>query len=171
MSQYCDYCPVRVKTLYSFPGTLQILGTKLKVLGVLVLMSCFVRAIFEFMQFAHHCHVYLLKMSNYIEIILYIGLIIFVLCDYHQLVCLPSWQWQLGEVCMFLIGFNLVLILHQQAAFGIYVVMFQNILGTFFRVIPTAFLLIMTFSQPFFMLLSIVKTTVSYIILWLSLLV
>jgi len=117
------------------------------------------------MQFAHQLHVYLLKMSNYIEIILYIGLTIFVIYDFHQLVCLPSWQWQLGAVCMFLIGFNLVLILHQQTLFGIYVVMFQNILGTFIRVIPTALLLILAFTQPFFMLLSVVQTSVSHIIL------
>ena len=134
-------------------------------------MSCFVRGIFEFMQFYYHRYLYLLKTSNYIEIILYLGLLIFVGYDFIQLVCLPSWQWQLGAVCMFLIGFNLVLILHQQILFGIYVVMFQNILETFIGVIPTAFLLIMAFTQPFFMLLSVVKTTVSHIILWLSLLI
>ena len=145
-----------------FSGTFGVLSTNLKAFGVLVLMSCFVRAVFEFMQFAHHLQEYFLNMSNYIEVILYICLVIFVGYDFHQLVCLPSWQWQLGAVCMFLIGFNLVLILHQNFIFGIYVVMFQNIFKTFICVIPTALLLIMAFSQPFFMLLSVVETTVNH---------
>ena len=93
------------------------------------------------------------------EGILYIATIVFV--SDLQLKCLPSWQWQLGALCIFLSWINFILFLIQLPFVGIYVVMFQEIIKTFLPMAPIAILLVLAFGQPFFMLLSVVDAEVS----------
>ena len=96
------------------------------------------------------------------EGVLYVATIIFV--SNFQLQCLPSWQWQLGALCIFLSWINFILFLSEQPVVGIYVVMFQDIIKTFLKIAPMAILLVLAFGQPFFMLLSVVETTVSALV-------
>lgn len=120
----------------------------------------------EIGQIIHHRGEYFLQYINYLEGFLYIATIIFV--SNFQLQCLPSWQWQLGAMCIFLSWINFIIFLSQQPIVGIYVVMFQDIIKTFLRMAPMATLLILAFGQPFFMLLSVVEIPViinKYIIL------
>ena len=44
---------------------------------------------------------------------------------------------------------------------GIYVVMFEDIIKTFLRMLPMSVLLVLAFGQPFFMLLSTIVLAVS----------
>lgn len=113
----------------------------------------------EIVQIYHHLGDYFTEYINYLEVFLYIATIIFV--SNFQLNCLPSWQWQLGAICIFLSWMNFILFLSQQPMVGIYVVMFQHIIKTFLRMFPMAVLLILAFGQPFFMLLSTVEIDVS----------
>ena len=110
-------------------------------------------------QIIHHRGEYFTSYINYLEGFLYVATIVFV--SNFQLDCLPSWQWQLGALCIFMSWINFILFLSQQPTVGIYVVMFQDIIKTFLRMFPMTILLILAFGQPFFMLLSTVITSVS----------
>ncbi len=129
------------------------------VCSVIIILNCLVRIIIEIGQVIHHRGEYFADYINYLEGCLYITTIIFV--SNFQLNCLPSWQWQLGAVCIFLSWINFILFLSQQPTVGIYVVMFQDIIKTFLRMFPMSVLLILAFGQPFFMLLSTIETDVS----------
>lgn len=122
------------------------------------MFQCIVRILMEIYQIIHHRRDYFLHYTNYLEGILYVATIIFV-CNF-QLHCLPSWQWQLGAVCIFLSWINFILFLSEQPVVGIYVVMFQDIIKTFLRMAPMAALLVLAFGQPFFMLLSVLDNVV-----------
>ena len=127
--------------------------------SVIIILNCIARLILEILQIIHHIRDYFLHVINYMEGVLYVATIIFV--SNFQLHCLPSWQWQLGAICIFLSWINFILFLSEQPAVGIYVVMFQNIMKTFLRIAPMAILLVLAFGQPFFMLLSVVEIEVS----------
>ena len=122
--------------------------------AVFIIINCLVRIGIELIQIVHHRGVYFTSYINYLEGFLYVGTIIFV-SDF-RLICLPSWQWQLGALCIFLSWINFILFLSEQPMVGIYVVMFQDIIKTFLRMAPMSILLILAFGQPFFMLLSTV---------------
>ena len=127
--------------------------------SVIIILNCIARLILEILHIIHHIRDYFLHVINYMEGVLYVATIIFV--SNFQPHCLPSWQWQLGAICIFLSWINFILFLSEQPAVGIYVVMFQNIMKTFLRIAPMAILLVLAFGQPFFMLLSVVEIEVS----------
>lgn len=131
----------------------------------LIVIICLMRIIVELFQLAFYSGEYLTSWINLIEGFLYIGTIIFVLSDFNY-TCLNSWRWQLGALCIFLSWINFVLFMSKEPTFGIYVVMFQEVLKTFLKTIPMSTLLIFAFGQPFYMLLSpvIVESEVSQII-------
>lgn len=128
------------------------------VCSVIIILNCIARIALEILQIIHHLRDYFLHFINYMEGVLYVATIIFV--SNFQLQCLPSWQWQLGALCIFLSWISFILFLSEQPVVGIYVVMFQNIINTFLRIAPMAILLVLAFGQPFFMLLSVVETDV-----------
>ena len=66
---------------------------------------------------------------------------------------LQSWQWQLGAVAVFLAWMNLLLFIRKFPRFGIYIVMFTDILQTFLTFLPVFFLFVVAFSLAFFMLM------------------
>lgn len=99
---------------------------------------------------------YFFDFLNYAEIFLYISTIAFV-CN-GDFTCLNSWRWQLGAICIFLSWLNFVFFLRLQPKFGIYVIMFEEIISTFLKVLPLAVLLIFAFGQPFFILLRPIST-------------
>lgn len=132
---------------------------RLIICSAFIIFQCIVRIIMEIFQIIHHRRDYFLHYINYLEGILYVATIVFV--SNFQLHCLPSWQWQLGALCIFLSWINFILFLSEQPVVGIYVVMFQDIIKTFLRMAPMAILLVFAFGQPFFMLLSVVENVVS----------
>lgn len=66
---------------------------------------------------------------------------------------LQQWQWSLGAVAIFLCWINLVLFLQKFPRFGIYVVMFKDILNTFLQFAVVFFLFIVAFGLGFFTIL------------------
>jgi len=62
-------------------------------------------------------------------------------------------QWQMGAVAIFLSWINLVLFIQKFPKFGIYVVMFADILVTFFNFFLVFFLFIVAFGMGFYTLL------------------
>ena len=123
------------------------------------MLICIVRIMIEIYQMVHHAREYFLSFVNYMEGTLYVATIIFV--SNFQFHCLSSWVWQLGALCIFLSWINFILFLREQPVVGLYVVMFQDMIKTFLKLTPMAFLLILAFGQPFFMLLSVVEIDVS----------
>ena len=132
---------------------------RLITLSVLIILNCVVRIVLEIGQIVHHRGEYFTSYINYLEGFLYVATIIFV--SNFQLNCLPSWQWQLGAMCIFLSWINFIVFLSQQPMVGIYVVMFEDIIKTFLRMLPMSVLLVLAFGQPFFMLLSTIVLAVS----------
>ncbi|XP_041358307.1 transient receptor potential cation channel subfamily A member 1-like isoform X2 [Gigantopelta aegis] len=63
------------------------------------------------------------------------------------------WQWETGAVVIFLAWFNALVFLHRFDFFGIYVVMFLEILRTLIQVLCVFSILIIAFGLAFFMLL------------------
>lgn len=64
-----------------------------------------------------------------------------------------AWQWQLAAVAVFLAWMDLVLFIRKLPRFGIYVVMFTDILRTFTQFFPVFFLFIVAFGLAFYVLL------------------
>ncbi|KAL4233750.1 hypothetical protein ACF0H5_008430 [Mactra antiquata] len=84
------------------------------------------------------------------------------------------WQWNVGTVAIFLSWINLVLLVQKFPNFGIYVVMFKDILLTFLQFLCVFMLFIIAFALAFFALLqnqdsfstvlqSLIKTSVMMI--------
>ncbi len=119
----------------------------------IIVIICLSRIIVELFQLSFYSGEYLTSWINLIEGFLYVGTIIFVLSDFEY-TCLNSWRWQLGALCIFLSWINFVLFMSKEPTFGIYVIMFQEVLKTFLKTIPMSTLLIFAFGQPFYMLLS-----------------
>ena len=67
--------------------------------------------------------------------------------------CLQDWQWQLGAIAIFLAWIDLVLFIRKVPRFGIYVVMFTDVLITFIQFFPVFFLFIIAFALAFYALL------------------
>lgn len=71
--------------------------------------------------------------------------------------CIPSsfqnWQWQTGALGIFLAWLNLVLFLRKVPRFGIYVVMFTDVLLTFARFFIVFFLFMLAFAFGFYVLM------------------
>ena len=63
-----------------------------------------------------------------------------------------TWQWNVGTVSIFLCWINLVLFIQKFPRFGIYVVMFKDIMKTFFQFFIVFALFIIAFALAFFSL-------------------
>ncbi|XP_059143881.1 transient receptor potential cation channel subfamily A member 1 homolog isoform X2 [Physella acuta] len=64
-----------------------------------------------------------------------------------------EWQWHMGAVTLFLAWFDLVLFIQKFPQFGIYVVMFTDVLHTFSQFFIVFFLFILAFALAFFTVL------------------
>lgn len=125
-------------------------------IAALIVIICLFRMLTELSQMVANPKEYFFDFLNYAEIFLYISTIAFV-CN-GDFTCLNSWRWQLGAICIFLSWLNFVFFLRLQPKFGIYVIMFEEIISTFLKVLPLAVLLIFAFGQPFFILLRPIST-------------
>ncbi|PAV56446.1 hypothetical protein WR25_06774 isoform A [Diploscapter pachys] len=118
-----------------------------------------------------------LSIENGIEIFIYISTIFIVFdisdCSHRTGIRLNV-QWILAAVCSFVAWLNLLLLIRKLPRFGIYVVMFFDILSTFSRFVIIFALFIFAFSISFFIMMqnrsefssltdSILKTTVMMI--------
>ncbi len=96
---------------------------------------------------------YFFSVQNYVEWVIYITSIIFVVFVYiNDCGCPSSWQWQIGFFCVFLGWLNLIFSANNVPGISLYVIMFKEIAITFWNLIIFAFLLILAFSIILFMM-------------------
>ena len=119
--------------------------------SAVIVTICVYRLFTEVAQMMSRPREYFTEFLNYVELFLYFSTIAFV-CN-GNFMCLTGWRWELGALCIFLSWLNFAFFLRLQPKFGIYVIMFEEIIATFLKVLPLAVLLILAFGQPFFILL------------------
>ena len=125
----------------------------MKVAAAVVLLCSLIRLSFEAIQLIYDHMVYLTDWENWIEVILFISSILFASGAYVQCcVCVENWQWQLGALSIFLAWLDLVLFMKKLPLFGVYVVMYIQIIYTFLRFAFVAVLFIVAFGISFYML-------------------
>ena len=109
--------------------------------------------IFEAIQLIRRRKKYLVEYENYIQVIMFILILIFVFpysrndCWYH-----PHWRWQVGTVGVFLAWVNSFMLLKEAPFLGQPITMLLNVYSNFVRIIYLPVLLILTFSMPFYMI-------------------
>lgn len=131
----------------SFPMMRVILIT----VSAVIVAICLFRIFTEVTQMLSNPREYFTEFLNYAELFLYFATISFV--TNGNFMCLTGWRWELGALCIFFSWLNFVFFLRLQPNLGIYVIMFEEIISTFLKVLPLALLLILAFGQPFFILL------------------
>lgn len=97
---------------------------------------------------------YFLNLHSYLEVLIYISVILFIQVDADECYCADRRLWQLGAVGCVLAWLNLVYILKRLPFTAIPINMMLNIIITFISVVLLPILLIVTFALPFYMLLS-----------------
>ena len=122
------------------------------VCAVIVIIFAIIKLIFEFFQLVKLGFKYFLDWINYIEIILFVGSIVFALIFFVDCFCPHPVQWQIGALCVFLAWIDLVIVMRKFPITGIYVVMFMNIFYIFLKMAFLAALLILSFAFSFYML-------------------
>ena len=129
----------------------QFLKVLLILSSVVIIVICLFRLFTETVQMLSNPKQYFMEFLNYAEVALYISTILFV--TNGDFSCLSAWRWQLGAFCIFLSWLNFVFFLRLQPNLGIYVIMFEEIIATFLKVLPLAILLILAFGQTFYIIL------------------
>ena len=130
----------------------------------IVLLFSILRLSIEATQLIYDHLVYLTDWENWIEVILFICSILFASGAYVQCcVCVENWQWQLGALSIFLAWLDLVLFMKKLPLFGVYVVMYIQIIYTFLRFAFLALLFIVAFGLSFYMLFVQYSLPVSYV--------
>ena len=97
---------------------------------------------------------YFLNLHNYMEIVLYITVLIFVQVDPDECWCADKITWQIGAAACVLAWLNLVFILKRLPFTAIPINMMINMIGTFISIGLLPLLLVVTFALPFYMLLA-----------------
>ena len=135
----------------------------LRVAAAIVLLCSLIRLGFEAIQLVYDLLSYFGDWENWIEVVLFVASILFASGAYVQCcVCVENWQWQLGALSIFLAWLDLVLFMKKLPLFGVYVVMYIQIIYTFLRFMFLALLFIVAFGLSFYMLFVQYNDPVSY---------
>ena len=107
---------------------------------------------------------YWFDLSNYLELVLYISSIGFVLVFFRSGDCLcpTKLQWEIGTVAVFFAWINLILFLHKLPSVGVYVGMMLQIIKSFMKTFVLALFLTVAFSLAFYMAFYDPDVPVSY---------
>lgn len=110
----------------------------------------------EFFQLYQRKFAYLTNWENWIDCFIYSTALLtvydFTECSSTSGVRL-NWQWLLAALCIFFGWINLLFMIRKMPRFGIFVVMFVDIVKTFFRFFPVFVLFIIAFSSSFYVIL------------------
>ena len=117
--------------------------------SVIVIILSLIRLMFELLQLILFRVEYVKDWINWAEDIAVVAAVVFVFP--RTCFCIPKWQWQIGVIAILLGWLMLGVFLQKFPRTGIYVLMLENIIGTFFKVILLALLLIIAFSLAFYM--------------------
>ncbi|PVD23407.1 hypothetical protein C0Q70_16676 [Pomacea canaliculata] len=118
----------------------------------IVAVYCMLGIIKEMVQMITQKTRYFADKQNLFEWILYMTSLVFTApfllgCSYH-------WQWEAGSLAVFFAWFNFLVVLQRLDFFGIYVVMFLEILSTLLQALCVFSVLFVAFGLSFFILLS-----------------
>ncbi|GFR58682.1 transient receptor potential cation channel subfamily A member 1 [Elysia marginata] len=105
----------------------------------------------EIVQIINQRKKYFEDFGNAVEWSLYVSSLLFAvpfICGYSM-----HWQWEIGALAIFLAWFNALVFLQRFDFFGIYVVMFLEILRTLIQVLCVFSILFIAFGLSFYMLL------------------
>ncbi|GFR58678.1 transient receptor potential cation channel subfamily A member 1-like [Elysia marginata] len=105
----------------------------------------------EILQIINQRKKYFKDFGNAVEWSLYVSSLLFAvpfICGYSM-----HWQWEIGALAIFLAWFNALVFLQRFDFFGIYVVMFIEILRTLIQVLCVFSILFIAFGLSFYMLL------------------
>ncbi|XP_068249793.1 transient receptor potential cation channel subfamily A member 1 homolog isoform X2 [Palaemon carinicauda] len=118
---------------------------------VIIIMAAIniMREIFQFYQ----ARLNYLGLENLIEWACYITAVL-VVWDFNDCKVREDWQWQVAAASIFMAWMNLLLFIRKLPFFGIYVVMFTDILATFARFFVVFLLFIVAFALSFYTVLS-----------------
>ncbi|KAK3607524.1 hypothetical protein CHS0354_025776 [Potamilus streckersoni] len=122
-----------------------------KVSVYVVLVFCGLNVVKEVAQFIQQRQKYLFDLTNYLEWILYVSTVLYIVPFIAEAEI--SWQWEIGAIAIFLAWFNCLLFLQRFDLFGIYVVMFLEILRTLLQVLCVFSILLIAFGLAFFTLM------------------
>ncbi|XP_052283274.1 transient receptor potential cation channel subfamily A member 1-like isoform X2 [Dreissena polymorpha] len=119
----------------------------------IVSIFCILNILKEIIQMIQQKKKYFKDMTNLLEWILYTTTLVYIapFVMSHAM----YWQWQAGAIAVFLAWFNCLLFLRRFDFFGIYVVMFLEILRTLLQVLFVFSILLIAFAMAFFTLLNI----------------
>lgn len=110
----------------------------------------------ELFQLYQRKFAYLTNWENWIDCFIYTTALLtvydFTECSTTSGVRL-NWQWLLAALCIFFGWINLLFMIRKLPRFGIFVVMFVDIVKTFFRFFPVFVLFIIAFSSSFYVIL------------------
>nr|ABQ15208.1 transient receptor potential subfamily A-1 [Caenorhabditis elegans] len=113
-----------------------------------ILVECF--------QLFQRKFAYLVNWENWIDCFIYSTALITVY-DFSECSATSgvrqNWQWILAALCIFFGWINLLFMIRKMPRFGIFVVMFVDIVKTFFRFFPVFVLFIIAFSSSFYVIL------------------
>ena len=116
----------------------------------------------EAAQLYHRVQRYLKEIENYVQVVMYISVIVFVFpVGHNSCWCLPAWKWQIGALALFLAWLNLLLLIRYTPwlKVGQHSTMLFNVYINFLELIYLPVLLLVTFAIPFYMLLVDSTTT------------
>lgn len=120
---------------------------------VQILAIC--QIVIECFQLYQRKFAYLTNWENWIDCFIYSTALLtvydFTECSSTSGVRL-NWQWLLAALCIFFGWINLLFMIRKMPRFGIFVVMFVDIVKTFFRFFPVFVLFIIAFSSSFYVL-------------------
>ncbi|XP_063307399.1 transient receptor potential cation channel subfamily A member 1 isoform X1 [Pelobates fuscus] len=121
-------------------------------MGIVFIMSIF-GIIKELVQIVQQKAKYLMDSSNIIDWAIHVSSIIFVssLCKPH--LSLDFFHWQFGAIAVFASWVNFLIYLQRFESYGIYIVMFWEILRTLLRIVVLFFFLLLAFGLSFYVLL------------------
>ena len=124
--------------------------------SVLLVISSILYLALEVAQLYYRLHRYLLEIENYIQVVMYICVMIFVFpVGHNSCWCLPAWKWQVGALALFLTWLNLLLLMRYipWLRVGQHSTMLFNVYMNFLKLIYLPVLLLVTFAIPLYMIL------------------
>ncbi|KAL5022245.1 hypothetical protein ScPMuIL_001400 [Solemya velum] len=116
-----------------------------------VMIFCCLNVMKEILQIVQQKKKYFLDLTNALEWVLYITTVVFIAPFLFGMS--SHLQWEAGALAVFLAWFNCLLFLRRFDLFGIYVVMFLEILKTLLQALCVFSILIIAFGLSFYILL------------------
>ena len=140
--------------IYVYIGLTDSRMSELRGIETVLLILSIAGMLIELVQLLYQKLHYFQNWHNYMELTLYVIVLLFIQVDPDECWCASRTLWQLGVVGCVLAWLNLVYILKRLPFTAIPINMMINVLSTFLSIVLLPILLIVTFALPFYMLLA-----------------